>query len=333
MTEPPVNPVAAFVCPFCGSPTPDQPRCAHCSGPLDPLSRQATQNAMGPWFIRDEQHPFRPGCSYETILTMVARGKITSDTILRGPSTSQFWYPAKRVPGVAHRLGVCHSCQQAVGSESECSRCGAVFHADPDRQFLGLMPVRPLPGNGAAMTGGVAGVAQPAHEPARVAEPVGMPPAGSTEVSGSSRVRASALCNRMEAEIASLRVRNAVLIAVSGVCALVALGAIWMVASGIGEGGSGIQANPGSASSVGGRTLPPAPSESPSGAAHPPHPRGSTADSPESTNSPNFNSGERTNSVPEVVPGPNSPSEPKAVPDVPAKPSEELSLLRSTRWP
>jgi hypothetical protein len=139
-------PLPLFTCPYCGGPTPDQPRCVACNGLLDPLSRQATQNAMGPWFVRDEQQPHRPGCSFETILTLIARGKITTDAILRGPTTAQFWYPAKRVPGVANRLGVCHACQAAVQDEASCPSCHASFEVEGDRQTLGLMPIRLIPG-------------------------------------------------------------------------------------------------------------------------------------------------------------------------------------------
>lgn len=146
---PPENAPPLVVCPYCGGSTPDQARCTACHGPLDPLSRQATQNAMGPWFVRDELQPHRPGCSIETIGALIRRGKITPDSILRGPTTAQFWYPARRVPGVANRLGLCHVCQTSVAGESTCPSCHASFEIEGDRQTLGLMPVRHIPGAGA----------------------------------------------------------------------------------------------------------------------------------------------------------------------------------------
>ncbi|MFO0860347.1 MAG: hypothetical protein U0570_07315 [Phycisphaerales bacterium] len=219
MSESSPNSVPAFVCPFCGGATPDLPRCAQCHGPLDPLSRQATQNAMGPWFVRDEQQPHRPGCSYETILSMISRGKITADTILRGPSTSQFWYPAKRVPGVANHLGICHSCQAIVSDESECPRCGAVFHADPDRQFLGLMPIRPIPGAGVEAP-------RPAPEPVHtVPQPMSVAARG-------------AIDTRLQTEIAALRTRTSFLAIACVLCAIIALGATWLLISGASGGGN-----------------------------------------------------------------------------------------------
>jgi|GEM_PF-2611583 len=150
--KPPVGP--QFVCPYCGGRTSAMARCDQCRGPLDPLSRQATQNTMGPWFIRDDGHPFRPGCNYATLTQLVARGKVVLDTVMRGPTTRQFWMPARRVPGVAHLLGVCHSCQAPAsagsGEAMGCGRCGASFIVDEDRQNLGLGPVHLLPGQAPA---------------------------------------------------------------------------------------------------------------------------------------------------------------------------------------
>lgn len=136
-----------YVCPYCGGATPDQPRCPHCRGLMDPLSRQATQNTMGPWFVLDQAQPHRPGCSYSVLAQLVARGRITLDTIIRGPTTHQFWTPAKRVPGVAHLLGLCHSCGgRATPQQTACKHCGTDLTVSDDRQSLGLGPIRLLPG-------------------------------------------------------------------------------------------------------------------------------------------------------------------------------------------
>lgn len=141
----------AVLCPYCGGVSHDLDRCDHCAGFFDPLSRQASQNHMGPWFIRDDLHPNRPGCSYETIRELAARGRLQPGSILRGPGTNQFWCLAKRTPGVAHLLGLCHNCQApARADEILCSQCGTSFHADADRQHLGLLPMRLLPGQAPA---------------------------------------------------------------------------------------------------------------------------------------------------------------------------------------
>ncbi|MEQ8818967.1 MAG: hypothetical protein RLY93_01890 [Sumerlaeia bacterium] len=135
------------LCPYCGSIQAGRERCEHCKGLFEPLSRQATQNAMGPWQIRNEKNPFRPGCSFDTIRDMVKRGRITEHTIIRGPTTRQFWAFARDVPGVAAQLGQCHACHERVGHDDyTCRNCGVVLTPPMDRQSLGLGPVQLLPG-------------------------------------------------------------------------------------------------------------------------------------------------------------------------------------------
>ncbi|MCW5753993.1 MAG: hypothetical protein KIT24_04700 [Phycisphaeraceae bacterium] len=152
MPTPPPSPAPrAVLCPFCGGSSRDLARCEACGGAFDALSRQATQNAMGPWFIRDAGRPFRPGCSLETMRDLIARGKINGETIVRGPATNQFWNLAKRTPGLAHYLGHCHNCRaEAHAEEVLCSTCGASFTVPGDRQHLGLLPVALLPGRASA---------------------------------------------------------------------------------------------------------------------------------------------------------------------------------------
>lgn len=140
------------ICPFCGVAAADDISCHACGARTDLLSRQATQNEMGPWFVRDETQPFRPGCRLETLERWVRSGRITADSILRGPSTHQNWVPASRAPGIARLLGRCHSCQRSVREdESMCGGCGSALHTERDRQHLGLSAVRPLPGRGSAV--------------------------------------------------------------------------------------------------------------------------------------------------------------------------------------
>jgi hypothetical protein len=101
---------------------------------------------MGPWFVRDPDRPFRPGCSYETLVRMIDRGQVTKLSIIRGPTTKQFWSVARHVSGVAHLLGYCHNCDAAVDPRDHgCHACGVSFGAFLDRDVLGLPEVRPLP--------------------------------------------------------------------------------------------------------------------------------------------------------------------------------------------
>lgn len=143
----------AVLCPYCGEVSPEPRRCARCGGYFDPLSRQASQNGMGPWFIRDPANPFRPGCSWDTLRELIRRGKVTPDTVIRGPTTHQFWTFAGRAPSVANLLGLCHNCRGSAGAEEfSCRKCGASFTPDTDRQHLGLAPIHLLPGQAAPET-------------------------------------------------------------------------------------------------------------------------------------------------------------------------------------
>lgn len=138
--------VKLLICPYCGQTQPQVERCRSCGGLLEPLSRQATHNAMGPWFVRDPDRPHQPGCSYETLVQLVEREQIAKHTIIRGPTTRQFWTIAKRVPGVAHLLGYCHNCAASVDpADHGCHTCGVPFGAYLDRNYLGLPEIRPLP--------------------------------------------------------------------------------------------------------------------------------------------------------------------------------------------
>lgn len=143
----PVPTPKVVLCPFCGGLSPNLDLCTRCKGRFDPLSRQASQNAMGPWSIRDDKNPFAPGCSFETIRMLIARGRIQPNTILRGPTTNQFWTLAKRAPSIANLLSLCHNCQSRVDPKDfSCASCGAAFTREPDRQHLGLAPLQHLPG-------------------------------------------------------------------------------------------------------------------------------------------------------------------------------------------
>ena len=145
--RPAVPPDTSSVCPYCGHrEQAHAEQCSECRGLFEPLSRIATQNAMGPWHLRDDANPFRPGCSIETLRALISRGKLTRDTVLRGPTTKQFWRRAGEIRGVAHFLGLCHSCKgSATAKDHFCRSCGASFVAENDRNWLGLDAVRSLP--------------------------------------------------------------------------------------------------------------------------------------------------------------------------------------------
>jgi len=132
-----------ILCPYCGN-TQDAPeeRCSTCGGFFDSLSLKVTQQHMGPWFVRDRHNPFRPGCTYEVLTREIEKGKIKPTTIIRGPTTRQFWSVARNVPGVAHLLGYCHACGAHVSPGADnCPECGEVFYAPRQRDQLGLAPI------------------------------------------------------------------------------------------------------------------------------------------------------------------------------------------------
>ncbi len=135
-----------LICPYCGETQTSAERCRGCGGLFEPLSRRATHNAMGPWFVRDPGKPFHPGCNYETLVRMIDRGQVTKYSIVRGPTTKQFWTVAKHVPGVSHLLGYCHNCDASVdGGDHGCHVCGVPFGAYLDHNHLGLPAPHPLP--------------------------------------------------------------------------------------------------------------------------------------------------------------------------------------------
>ena len=147
--HPTAKPGRTALCPYCGHVSSQPHSCERCKGLFEPLSRQASQNAMGPWFIRDEANPFKPGCNYATLKMLIAKGRVQPDSIMRGPGSRQFWMYARTIPGVAPLLGFCHACQQPVRPDyTECKYCGIEFRTQEDRQFLGLAPIRLLPGQG-----------------------------------------------------------------------------------------------------------------------------------------------------------------------------------------
>lgn len=106
---------------------------------------------MGPWFIRDEKSPFRPGCSFEVLRALAVKGRLSPETIVRGPATKQFWTSAAQTPGLGHLFGACHSCgTECNPTDVTCDECHASFVIESNRQHLGLGPIHILPGSGMA---------------------------------------------------------------------------------------------------------------------------------------------------------------------------------------
>lgn len=80
------------------------------------------------------------------MIDLISRGRISAETIVRGPSTRQLWTFAGRTPGLSHRVGWCYACRaKAAMEQSHCGHCGASFEIEDDRQQLGLAPAQLLP--------------------------------------------------------------------------------------------------------------------------------------------------------------------------------------------
>lgn len=225
------------LCPYCGHGhqlAPDRPRplqCEACKGRFEPLSRQATQNAMGPWQIRDTTQPFRPPCSYETIVRLTQRGRIIPSTIVRGPTTRQFWAYARDTPGIAALLGFCHACHTPISADdAECPSCKAVLHPPTDRQQLGLSPRAVLPGE--APVEQIAAMVRPSAPPPIVAEPpspvrADLPAPLPSPLPGTARTSAPA-ADRREARSGGSATPWLIALVVVQFAALLTVGAIWL---------------------------------------------------------------------------------------------------------
>lgn len=185
------------LCPYCGHPQAKTERCVECGGLFEPLSIKSTQVSMGPWFIRDRNRPFLPGCSFDVLRKQIDAGRIKPTTIMRGPTTHQLWEIARNVPGVAHLIGYCHRCNASVKpTDEQCPSCQAKFKIPQQRDELGLYyPTQvaadqarvELQKTVAAMTGGV----KPASTKGPLASPASESAASPSEIKPSSKSRKS----------------------------------------------------------------------------------------------------------------------------------------------
>jgi hypothetical protein len=137
-----------LVCPVCGETQPETNVCDVCKTLLEKEGLLLAEGAIGPWWIRNEELPFRPGITYEQVVDLAKSGKIQLHTLMRGPTTRQLWKIARRVRGVAHLLGRCHNCGEHVDSTARrCDSCEAEFLAFRDRNNLGLDIACPTQGS------------------------------------------------------------------------------------------------------------------------------------------------------------------------------------------
>jgi len=111
------------------------------------LTRQATRARIGPWYVMQARNPAAPGMKCSTLLALIRKGQVTSKSVIRGPTTHQFWRFAARVKGISREFGVCFSCGTRLDSKAvECPRCGKgqELPANPDTLLEGDLPTGPV---------------------------------------------------------------------------------------------------------------------------------------------------------------------------------------------
>ncbi len=126
------------MCPVCGHDKAGGDECPECETIFTPAD-EATPISLGGWFIHGKARAFKPGISLEQLKKEIAAGSVTGRTVLRGPTTNQFWVEAKAAPGVAHLLGICHACSAKVEpGAASCGSCGVTFPVPANDDTLGL---------------------------------------------------------------------------------------------------------------------------------------------------------------------------------------------------
>jgi len=132
---------ASYVCPFCGlgdesaGERGEGVPCPRCGISDSPGVRKATKQRIGPWYVRQVRNPWAPGMKWETLLSLVKRGQVTANSIVRGPTTHQLWKRAAHVKGLSREFGLCFSCGEAIERDANlCAHCNRLQEppANPD---------------------------------------------------------------------------------------------------------------------------------------------------------------------------------------------------------
>jgi ribosomal protein L40E len=117
---------AQHVCPFCGAVSPEREgTCPRCKIDSSAASRSATKALIGPWYVLQAQNLSVPGIRFARLLELVQKGRIGPRSIVRGPTTHQFWRFAAQTRGLSREFGMCYSCGSELPSEAHtCEGCG-----------------------------------------------------------------------------------------------------------------------------------------------------------------------------------------------------------------
>jgi hypothetical protein len=126
------------VCPFCGwVDARGEGVCPQCGLEDTPGTRQATRSKVGPWFVLQSRNPASPGMNFATLLVLVAKGRVTPRSVVRGPTTHQLWRFAARVKGLARLFGICWGCGGDVNTSAKvCPNCKRLQEPPPNPDLL-----------------------------------------------------------------------------------------------------------------------------------------------------------------------------------------------------
>jgi hypothetical protein len=113
------------VCPFCGTQRDsDVGPCMHCSLEDTPTTRSATRSKLGPWYVLQSRNPSAPGMNFATLMVLVQKGRVTARSVVRGPTTGQFWRHAAKIKGLSREFGLCWNCGGDVTKNARaCASC------------------------------------------------------------------------------------------------------------------------------------------------------------------------------------------------------------------
>jgi predicted RNA-binding Zn-ribbon protein involved in translation (DUF1610 family) len=132
------TPRTRHVCPFCGTLNESaiEP-CAKCTMMNTPQTRRVTRGRIGPWYVMQSRNPAAPGMKFDVLVAFIRKGQVTARSIVRGPTTHQFWRYAAHVKGLSREFGLCYSCGVDIATESHlCPHCGKIQEPPADVDAL-----------------------------------------------------------------------------------------------------------------------------------------------------------------------------------------------------
>jgi hypothetical protein len=69
--------------------------------------------------------------NFATLMILVQKGRVTARSVLRGPTTQQFWRHAAKVNGVSREFGLCWNCGGDVAKNARACSNGKPLQAPP----------------------------------------------------------------------------------------------------------------------------------------------------------------------------------------------------------